>query len=90
MMKNKDVPCCAADAMRRVTLVDVGETTIGLAMLDLVFAEVQRLGLADDAAVRTELIRRVKVYNYVPPPAAEAYAAAVHREYANWNEGGKR
>lgn len=89
-MKNTDVPCCAADAMRRVTPVDVGETTIDLAMLDLVFAEVQRLGLADDAAVRTELIRRVKVYNYVPPPAAEAYATAVYREYAKRNEGGKR
>ena len=35
-----------------------------------------------------ELLKRVKVYNYVPPPAAEAYATAVHREFAKWNNQG--
>jgi hypothetical protein len=68
--------------------VDVNGATVGLAMLDLVFAEVQELGLTDESAVRAELPKRVKVYNYVPPPAAEAYAAAVHREYAKWNNRG--
>ncbi len=91
MMKNKDIPCCAADAMRHVKPVEVNDATVGLAMLDLVFAEVRDLGLTDEAAVRAELLRRVKVYNYVPAPAAEAYADAVHREYARWNnEGGTR
>ena len=90
-MKYNDKPCCVAEAMRRVTLIDVGETAIGLTMLDLVFAEVHRLGLTDDATVRAELLKRVKVYNYVPPPAEDAYAGAVYREYAKWNnEGGKR
>jgi hypothetical protein len=89
-MKNNDVPCCAADAMRRVKAVDVDGVTIGLAMLDLAFTEVRKLGLTDESAVRAELLKRVKVYNYVPPPAAEAYAAAVNREYVKWNnEGGK-
>ncbi len=87
-MKNNDIPCCAADAMQRVKPVDVGGTTVGLAMLDHVFAEVRDPGLTDETAVRAELLKRVKVYNYVPPPAAEAYAAAVHREYANWNNQG--
>ena len=90
-MKNNDIPCCAADAVRHVKPVEVNGATVGLSMLDLVFAEVQALGLADDAAVRAELIRRVKVYNYVPPSAAEVYADAVHREYARWsNKGGTR
>ncbi len=57
-------------------------------MLDLVFAEVRDLGLTDEAAFGAELLKRVKVYNYVPPPAAEAYAAAVYREYAKWNNQG--
>jgi hypothetical protein len=87
-MKNNDIPCCAADAMRRVKAVEVSGATVGLSMLDLVFAEVQALGLTDEPAVRAELLKRVKVYNYVPPPAAEAYAAAVHREYAKWNNQG--
>ncbi len=29
-MKNKDIPCCAADAMRHVKAVDVNGATIGL------------------------------------------------------------
>ena len=91
MMKNKDTPCCAADAMRRVKPVEVNGATIGLAMLDLVFAEVHDLGLNDETAVRAELLKRVKVYNYVPPPALEAYAGAVYREYGRWsNQGGIR
>jgi hypothetical protein len=87
-MKNNDVPCCAADAMRRVKPIDVNGATVGLAMLDLVFAEVRDLGLTDESAVRAELLKRVKVYNYVPPPAADAYAGAVNREYAKWNNQG--
>lgn len=88
-MTNYDTPCCAADAMRHVRPVDVNGATIGLAMLEMVFAEVRDLALTDDAAVRAELLRRVKVYNYVPSLAAEAYAEAVRREYERWsNQGG--
>lgn len=87
-MKNNDIPCCAADAMRRVKPVEVNGATIGLAMLDLVFAEVQALGLTEEMAVRAELLKRVKVYNYVPPPAAGAYAGAVYQEYGRWNNQG--
>lgn len=88
MMKNNDIPCCAADAMRRVKPVEVNGAIIGLAMLDLVFAEVRDLGLADESAVRAELLKRVKVYNYVPPSAAEAYVGAVYQEYGRWNNQG--
>jgi len=89
-MKNSYIPCCAADAVGQVKPVKVNGATVGLDCLDLVFAEVRVLGIADDGAIRAELIRRVKVYNYVPPAAAEDYAAAVHREYARWIEGGRQ
>jgi predicted RNA polymerase sigma factor len=90
-MKNKDIPCCAADAMRRVKAVDVNGATVGLAMLDLVFDEVRAMGRMEETAVRAELLKRVKIYNYIPPPAADAYAAAVFRDYVKWaNEGGIR
>lgn len=88
MMKNNDMPCCAADAMRRVKAVEVNGATVGLSMLDLVFAEVRDLELTDETAVRVELLKRVKVYNYVPPPAAEAYAGAVYQEFGRWNNQG--
>jgi hypothetical protein len=87
-MNNNGIPCCAADAMRTVRQVEINGVTIGLSMLDLVVAEVQALDLASETAVRAELITRVKVYNYVPASAAEAYAAAVHREYIRSNNQG--
>jgi hypothetical protein len=90
-MKNDDKQCCAAEALRRVKPVEVNGATIGLAMLDHAFAEVRDPGLTDESAVRAELLTRGKVDNDVPPPAAAAYATAVNREYARWNnEGGTR
>ncbi len=83
-MKNDGIPCCAADAVRHVRPVEVDGVTIGLAMLDRSFAEVRELGLANEAEVRTALLKRVKVYNYVPALAAAAYAGAVYREYQRW------
>jgi hypothetical protein len=91
-MKNDDIPCCAADAMRTVKSVEVNGATVGLSMLDLVFTEVRDLALTDNAALRAELLKCVKVYNYVPASAADAYAGAVYREYLQWstNKGGVR
>ena len=77
--------------MRRVKAVEVNGATVGLSMLDLVFAEVRGLGLTDESAVRAELLKRVKVYNDGPSPAAEADPGAVYREYERWNnQGGMR
>ncbi len=90
-MKNNCIPCCAADAMRRVMAVDVNDATVGLDWLDLVFAGVRDFGLADESAVRAELLKRVKVHNYVPPPAARVCFGAESREYGRWNnQGGTR
>lgn len=78
---NDDKPCCAAEAMRRVKPVEVGGVTIGRVMLDHTFTQVRGLALADEAAIRTELLLKcVKCYNYIPAPAA-----AVYQEYLLWN-----
>jgi len=37
-MKNDDIPCCAADAMRAVRSVEVNGAPVGLSMLNLVLA----------------------------------------------------
>jgi len=84
-MKKDGIPCCAADAVRHVQPVEVDGATVGLAMLDHAFAEVREFGLANETAVRAELLKRVKVYNYVPASAAAAYVGAVYREYQRWN-----
>jgi hypothetical protein len=87
-MKIKDIPCRAADAVRHAMPVEVNGATVGLAMLDLVFAKVRDPGLTDESAVRAALLRPVKVLNYAPPMAAEVYAIAEYREYAKGNNQG--
>jgi hypothetical protein len=81
MDRNNKVPCCAADAMRRIRQVNVEGIIVGIAMLDSIIREVIALNLQNDRDVETELIKRVKIYNYVPKSAEEAYAAALLREY---------
>jgi hypothetical protein len=81
MDKNDKIPCCAADAMRRIRRVNVEGTPVGFAMLDSVIAEVAALGLPSEVKIRDALITRVKIYNYVPPGAVERYADALMKEY---------
>lgn len=78
---NMDKPCCAAEAMRRIRQISVGGTTVGLSMLEQIFQDVTGADLSRDTDIRTELLRQVKVYNYVPKPAEESYADAVFEEY---------
>lgn len=69
--------------MRRVRQIAVGGTVGGLSMLDEIFEEISAAGLRDDRTIRSELLRQVKIYNYVPKPAEEIYADAVFAEYLN-------
>ncbi|MCQ8894028.1 MAG: hypothetical protein NQU46_05295 [Methanolinea sp.] len=80
-MGERDKPCCAAEALRRIRQVDVGGITVGLAMLDDIIDEVQGLHLASKDAIVNELVKRIKVYNYVPPSAEDKYREAMYREY---------
>lgn len=77
----RHIPCCAADAMRRVRQISVGGNVVGLSMLEEIFEEVADAGLSQDADIRRELIRQVKIYNYVPAPAEATYADAIFAEY---------
>jgi hypothetical protein len=79
--KTDTIPCCAADAVATIRKVEVDGFTVGLAMLDAVFEEVAAVGPLPDDALKTELLRRAKIYNYIPRPAEESYAVALLREY---------
>ncbi len=74
-------PCCAAEAMRRIRRVNVGGISVGLAMLDAVFEEVASPGLTTEEVLKKELLRLVKIYNYVPRQAEDAYADALLKEF---------
>ncbi|WP_214021587.1 hypothetical protein [Methanoculleus sp.] len=78
--KKRENPCCAAEAMRRI---EVGNVVVGLAMLDGILADVMERGLSGVTAVGDELLKQVKIYNYIPKEAEPLYRAALLREYQN-------
>jgi len=80
-MVEKEKPCCAAEALRRIRQVEVGGITVGLAMLDDIIDEVQELQLTSKEAIINELVKRIKIYNYIPSSAEEKYREAMYREY---------
>jgi len=80
-MGGKEKPCCTAEALRRIRQIEIGATVIGLAMLDDIIDEVQDLHLKGKDAIAAELLKRVKIYNYVPGAAEAEYRTALLREY---------
>jgi len=81
-MTKNTIPCCAAEAMRRVRQVEVGGIVVGLAMLDDILDEVREMNLPASDSIADELLRQVKIYNYVPRPAETAYRTSLLREYS--------
>jgi hypothetical protein len=68
------------DAIKvRTVLVD-GKAT-GINQLDFIVAGVRDLHLANDAAIREELLKRAGAFNYIPTKKKEAYADALMQEY---------
>jgi hypothetical protein len=59
-------PCCEAEALRRIRQVNVGGIVVGISMLDNILSEVKALNLTGEKEVGEELLKRVKIYNYVP------------------------
>lgn len=80
-MREKEKPCCAAEALRCIRQVDLGGITVGLAMLDEIIDEMRELQPASRDALADELMKRVKIYNYVPASAEDRYREALCREY---------
>lgn len=80
-MTKENIPCCAAEALRQIRQISISGTTVGLAMLDSIFSEVKALECTGTAEVKAELLKKVKVYNYVPQAATEAYTDAIYAAY---------
>jgi len=74
--------CCAEAAARMVKkLTMAGGSDVGIANLENVLKEVAEMKLAADDAVKRELLKTVKIYNYVAPSADEEYSEALLGEY---------
>lgn len=85
-------PCCPAEAARMVKLVTFPDgIQTGILNLDKILNEVADLKLTDVKAIKTELVRRVKVDNYVASGVEDKYAEALFNEYQeNFTEQIKR
>ncbi|ADN35127.1 conserved hypothetical protein [Methanolacinia petrolearia DSM 11571] len=82
-MTNKDIPCCAADAMRRVKQIDVEGTVVGITMLEEIIAEVRQTDLRSKTEITETLLKKVRIYNYIPDAAETKYKIALFKEYEN-------
>jgi hypothetical protein len=65
----------------RKIVIDGRET--GIDQLDFIFEDVRKLGLTDDSLIAGEIMKRVKVFNYVPSKKEALYREALFQEYKN-------
>ena len=75
-------PCCAAAAARmtgKITLSDGFQ--VGILNLESILKEVADLKLVDAKAIEGELLKRVKIHNYVASGAETDYSWALFQEY---------
>jgi small redox-active disulfide protein 2 len=72
--------CCDPRAPRTYK-VKVGDNLVGIVGLDLIIAGVRSLEPLSKEAVKSELLKQARAYNYIPDSAGEKYVEALYREY---------
>jgi len=75
-------PCCAAAAARKIKQLNVNGIPVGLYQLDEVMDEVGSKGLPSEEEIGNALIKKIMVYNYVPPKMVQAYRTALLVEFS--------
>ena len=84
-------PCCPAAAarmMKKLTLADGSQ--VGIANLEDILKEVAGLKLTNGNAIKKELLKKVKIYNYVASSADNEYTEALFSEYKRQYSGIQR
>jgi len=76
-----DQPCCAADALRRIRQVKINGIMTGITMLDESIADVRTQNLGSEPEIRVALMKKIRIYNYIPKSVEEEYARALMEEY---------
>jgi hypothetical protein len=80
-------PCCPAAAARMIKKLALPGGEVGIVNLEGILKEVADMKLADDETIKKELLKRVKIYNYIAPGAeadcSEALLKAYNRQYGN-------
>jgi hypothetical protein len=76
-----DKPCCAADALRRIRQIPINGIMTGITMLDESIADVRTQNLGSEPEMRVALMKKIRIYNYIPKSVEEEYARALMEEY---------
>jgi hypothetical protein len=79
-MKNDNIPCCAADALRRIRQIPINGIPTGIYMLDECIAEVKTQDLKSEMEIQALLLKRIRVYNYIPPNVEGEYVRTLVEE----------
>jgi len=74
-------PCCPTAAARMIRKLTLPGGEVGIVNLEGILKEVIDLKLVDDETIRKELLKRVKIYNYIAPGAGNEYSEALFNEY---------
>lgn len=80
-MKNDNIPCCAADALQRIRQIPINGIPTGICMLEESIAAVKELDLKSDSEIREALMKKIRIYNYVPGGVEGEYTRAIMDEY---------
>jgi len=78
---SNDKPCCAAEALRRIRQIPINGIMTGITMLDESITDVKNQNLGNDSAISEALMKKIRIYNYVPRGVEEEYARAIMEEY---------
>ena len=81
MKLDDKVPCCMADAARKVKKINIGGTLVGISRLDAIIDEIFFLKMDNEVNIKEELNKMVKIYNFVPTAAEEEYKTAIYQEF---------
>jgi len=76
-----DKPCCAAEALRRIRQIPINGIMTGITMLDESIADVKEQNPGSEQETIAALMKKIRIYNYVPKGVEEAYAHAIMEEY---------
>ena len=78
----EEKPCCAAAVARMVQKLTLPDgLQVGILNLESILKEVADLKLVDAEAIEGELLKRVKICNYVASGAETDYSWALFQEY---------
>ena len=78
---NYKVPACMLDAARKTRQLMIDGQMIGISKLDVVISEVLKLNLKDELEIKNELLKRIKIHNYIPSSSEIKYMEAIFNEY---------